>query len=93
MRVKVGGKIIPASFMKIEGRGTLVGAIGRREGQIEELVVGQNPGPEALPEAREEGEKEMSGEERWRRVGVSGSLKGGDDPVEYLLLAGVGSTS
>ena len=31
VRVKVGGKVIPASFLKIEGRGTLVGAIGRRE--------------------------------------------------------------
>ena len=29
-----------------------------------------------LPGARKEGAKEMSGEERWRRVGVSGSLKG-----------------
>ena len=26
--------------------------------------------------ARVEGAKEMSGEERWRRVGVSGSLRG-----------------
>ena len=26
VRVKVGGKVIPASFLKIEGRGTLVGA-------------------------------------------------------------------
>ena len=31
VRVKVGGKAIPASFLKIEGRGTLVGAIGQRE--------------------------------------------------------------
>ena len=31
VRVKVGDKVIPASFLKIEGRGTLVGAIGRRE--------------------------------------------------------------
>ena len=29
-----------------------------------------------LPGAREEGAKEMSGEKRWRRVGVSGSLRG-----------------
>ena len=29
-----------------------------------------------LPGAREEGAKEMSGKERWRRVGVSGSLRG-----------------
>ena len=31
VRVRVGGKVIPASFLKIEGRGALVGAIGRRE--------------------------------------------------------------
>ena len=57
----------------------------RRQGQIEELVGGQNPGPEAplrsKKRAREEGAKEMSGEERLpverrRRVGVSGSLRG-----------------
>ena len=31
LRVKVGGKAIPASFLKIEERGTLVGAKDRRE--------------------------------------------------------------
>ena len=31
VRVKVGGKAIPASFLKIEGSGVLVGAIGGRE--------------------------------------------------------------
>ena len=31
VRVKVGSKAIPASFLKIEGRGTLVGAKDRRE--------------------------------------------------------------
>ena len=31
MKVEVGGKAIPASFLKIEGRETLVGAIDRRE--------------------------------------------------------------
>ena len=29
--VKVGGKVIPASFLKIEGRGALVGAKDLRE--------------------------------------------------------------
>ena len=56
MRVKIGGKPIPASFLNIEGRGTIVGT-------------------------KDRGEKEMSGEERlpeerWRKVGVSGSLRG-----------------
>ena len=31
VRVKVGGKVIPASFLKIEGRGALVGVKDRRE--------------------------------------------------------------
>ena len=52
MRVKVGGKAISTSFLKIEGRRTLVGAIGRRDRQIEELVSGQNQGPVALPRSR-----------------------------------------
>ena len=49
MGVKVKGKVIPASFLKVEGEGTLVGEKDRREGQIEELVGGQNLGPEAPP--------------------------------------------
>ena len=58
MRVKVGGKVIPASFLKIEGKGTLVGAKDRREREerIEELVGGQNPGPEAPPRSKKEQE-------------------------------------
>ena len=54
MRVKVRGKAIPASFLKIEGRGMLVGA---KEGQIEELLDGQNPGLGARP-------RSMKGQER-----------------------------
>ena len=58
MGVKVGGKAIPATFLKIEGKRTLVGAIDQRErerereGRIEELVGGQNPGPEAPSRSR-----------------------------------------
>ena len=52
VRVKVKGKVIRASFLKTEGRETLVGAIDRREEQIEELVDGQNPGPEAPPRSK-----------------------------------------
>ena len=58
MKVKVGGKTIPASFLKIKGRGALVGAIGpEREGRIEDLVGDQNPGPEAPPMSRKRREK------------------------------------
>ena len=55
MRVKVGGKVIPASFLKVKGRRTL----GRpeREGRIEELIDGQNPGPEASPSNKKGQEK------------------------------------
>ena len=56
--VKVEGKVIPASFLKIEGRGTLVGAIGRREkDRLNELLGGQNPGPEAPPKSRKRQER------------------------------------
>ena len=41
---KARDKVIPASFPKVEGRGTPARV---REGQIEELVGGQNPGLEA----------------------------------------------
>ena len=53
MRVKANSKVIPTSFLKIEGRGTFVGARRREE----------MSGDERLPE------------ERWRRVGMSGSLR------------------
>ena len=50
MRVKVRGKAIPASFLKIEERGDARwGDRPEREGQIEELVNGQNSCAEAPP--------------------------------------------
>ena len=81
MRVNVGGKPIPASFPKIEGRGTLVGERGtdQRIGRWSEPRSCSTS--QEQERAREEGAKEMSGEkrlpeDRWRRVGVSGSLTG-----------------
>ena len=63
MRVKVGGKAIPASFLKIEGRGGACwGERPEREGQIEELVDGQNPGPEAPSWSKKRQERK----EQWR---------------------------
>ena len=41
LRVKVGGEVIPAIFLKVEGRRTLVRAKDRREGQIEKLKIGK----------------------------------------------------
>ena len=49
MRVKVISKVIPASFLKIQGRETFVGA---KEGWLVELVGDQNRGPEALPRSK-----------------------------------------
>ena len=43
VKAKVEDKFIPASFRKIEGRGTLVGAKDQRERDIY-LVDDQNPG-------------------------------------------------
>ena len=85
MRVKVGGKAIIASFLKIEGRGRSLGRKTGERGIDKKSVDGQNPGPVAplrcKKSAREGGAKEMSGEERlpeeqWRRMGVSRSLRG-----------------
>ena len=100
MRVKVGGNAIPASFLKIEQRGTLVWAKDQREGRIEELVGGQNPGPEASPrskkgqERREQKDVRTGAMEKGECVGViDGEKVRRDDPVEYFLLAGIESTS
>ena len=48
-------KFIPACFLKVEGRGTLVGA---KKGWLVELVGDHNPGPEALPKSKRGGNKE-----------------------------------
>ena len=84
MGVKVGGKVIPASFLKIEGRGS---SFERKTGEREiDRRIGRRSEPRSCStsqeqgRAREEGAKEMSGEERlpeerWRSVGVSGSLR------------------
>ena len=84
VRVKTRGKAIPASFLKIEGGRSL----GRKTGERGiDRRIGRWSEPRSCStskeqeRAREEGAKEMSGEERlpeeqWRRVGVSGSLRG-----------------
>ena len=54
VRVKVEGKVILASFLKIEGRRSLGQKTKEREGQIKELVGDQNPGPEAPPRSRKD---------------------------------------
>ena len=78
MRGKIRSKVIPTSFLKNEGRGTLVGGKGRKKkGRIEELVGGQNPGPEAPPRSkkgrkrREQGKCQKS---RYVRV-IEGKVK------------------
>ena len=40
--VKVGGKVIPASFLKVEERGTLVGAKVRREFLVMSILRSKN---------------------------------------------------
>ena len=79
MRVNVGGKPISASCLKIQRRGHSLGqktgekGIDRRIGRWSESRSCSTT--HEKERAREEGAKEMSGEERWRRVGVSGSLR------------------
>ena len=58
MVVKVGDKVIPASFLKIEGRGDARwGERPEREGHIEELVGDPDPGPEAPPISKKRRER------------------------------------
>ena len=105
VKVKVGGKPILASFLKIEGRGTLVGAIDRREKDRQKnWQVVRTQVLKHLPGARK-GKRGSKGDVR-RGATTRGAMeKGGcvrviereevrrDDPVEYFLPVGVGSTS
>ena len=50
--VKIGGKVIPVSFLKIEGKEKLVGTKNLRERDREELVGSQNPGLVAPPRSK-----------------------------------------
>ena len=74
--VKIGGKVIPASFLKAEGRGRLLGRKTGERGQIEELVGGENPGAEAPPMGKKERERreqrKCRGRSNCRRNGVEG---------------------
>ena len=56
MRIKIKGKVIPTSFLKIEGRGVFWDKIPEKEGRFVELVSNQNPGPEAPPRNKREQE-------------------------------------
>ena len=85
MGVKAGDEVIPASFLKVEGRGTLIGVkdwrgTNRRIGKWSEPRSCSTS--QEQEKAKEEGAKELSGkerlpEERWKRLGVSESLRGG----------------
>ena len=106
MRIKVERKVIPESFLKIEGRGDARwGERPEREGPIEELVDDQNPCPEAPPRSRIERRGESKGnvrggatirgameKSRYVRV-IEGEEVRRNDPVEYFSLLGNGSTS
>ena len=52
VRVKVKGKVIPASFLKIEERYVRRGKRLEKEGWLIEFVGDQNSGPEALPRSK-----------------------------------------
>ena len=68
VKVQVGDKAIPASFLKVEGRECSLGRkTEERGGQIEELVDSQNPGPVA-PSRSKKGQRrcqERSDVEGW----------------------------
>ena len=104
VRVKVRSKVIPSSILKIEGRGTIIGVKGRREGEIKEFIDDQNPGPKAPPiskkgrERREQriyrgGATDRGAMEKSRYVRViEGKEVRRDDPIEYVLPMRVRST-
>ena len=99
--VKVEGKVIPTSFLKIEGWKTLVGRKDRRERQLEELVGDQTSNPEAPPRSKRGGSKgDIRGGAtargamekcRYARV-IEGKEVRREDPIEYFLPTWVGST-
>ena len=85
VKVKVGGKAIQASFLKIKGRGTLEGRETGERGIDKRIGRWSEPRScstsQEQERAREEGAKKMPGEERlpverWRRVSMSWSLRG-----------------
>ena len=102
VRVIVGGKAIPASFLKIEGRGALVGAKDRRVRQTDGRI-GRWSEPRSCSTSHEQERDERRGSKGDVTRGtieksgcisvIVGEEVRGDDPVEYFLTAGVGSTS
>ena len=104
--VKVGGKVIPARFLKIEGRGTLVRAKNRGERDREKnWWVIRTQVLKHLPGARMGKRGGSKGDVRKGATARGAMEKGGcvrviegeevrrNDPVEYFLPAMVGSTS
>ena len=76
-----------------------------KRGKIEELLNGQNPGPEAPPRSKKERERREQRKCQGRATVREAMEKGGcvrviegekvrrDDPIKYFLPTGVGSTS
>ena len=55
--VKVKGKVVPTSFLKIKERGRSLGRRSGKKEQLEKLQNDQNPSPEAPPRCKREGPK------------------------------------
>ena len=75
--VKIKGKVIPASFLKVEGKGNVHwGKRLKKDRQIEELVGDQKPGPEAPPRSKKGQERreqrECQGRSDCQRSNVEG---------------------
>ena len=87
-------KVIPSSFLKIEGWRTLVGAKDRREreGQLKELVGDQNSSLEAPPRSKRGGSKGYvrrgsMENNRYVRIIERKEIRR-DDPIKYFLPTG-----
>ena len=96
VRVKVKRKVIPASFLKIEGRGDARwGERPEKEGWSVELVGYQNTGPESPPRSKKGRERieqrrcqgRSNGKSTYERI-IEGEEVRGDNPIggrKYLL--------
>ena len=106
MRVKVGGKAIIASFLKIEGRGRSLGRKTGERGIDKKIGRWSEPRSCSTSQVQEKGKRGGSKRDVRRRAIARGAmekdecLKGIDgeevrrnDPVEYFLPAGIRSTS
>ena len=92
VRVEVKSKVILMSLLKIERKGTSIGAKDQRKGQLVELVGNQSQSPEAPPRSKIGGSKgdarRGAMEKSYHERVIEKNEVRGDDPIEYFLPMG-----